>query len=109
MAWGFNNPPYVGPVGVNFWFYVGEPRFRQVTADLTNLTKAAEDALQGVVISNDSHVCATHSERQFVPSEEEQRVFIEVWALPIGYSDGPVLPGPFAFRPWDWGDTSREV
>lgn len=51
MAWGARDP-LTGPVGLRFAFYMP----KKAKGDLTNLVKAAEDALQGILIQNDKQV-----------------------------------------------------
>jgi hypothetical protein len=101
-AWG-NRPLWFGPVGVSFWFYLREPRSEQNLPDLTNLAKAAEDALQGAIIHNDRRVRATHAEMLFLPRGRPERTWIEVWAYPNAGRIEPEEPGPYGYRPWDWG------
>lgn len=60
-------PPY----GLKFWFFHRVEQYRTQSGrtvttnipDVTNLQKAAEDALQGLVIDNDRHVIFTQSAR----------------------------------------------
>ena len=52
--------PLTGPVSLRFAFYLPERTGREQEPDLRNLAKAAEDALQGIVIENDRQV--VHSE-----------------------------------------------
>lgn len=105
VAWGRryrHAKPYNGIVGMNLWFYVHPPiRRGVVTADVTNLTKAAEDACKGVVIKDDRQVFASHCERYFIDETEEQRMWVQFWKMPCGRIE-PEEPGPFAFRPWEW-------
>lgn len=57
-----------GPYMLTFWFWrenvtytdAGGRKRTRNSPDLTNMVKATEDALQGIVIDNDSHVVATH-------------------------------------------------
>lgn len=61
-----------GPYGLRFHFYVDLEKYTtatgrkvtQNTPDVTNLQKAIEDALQGVVIHNDREVVYTASSRR---------------------------------------------
>jgi Holliday junction resolvase RusA-like endonuclease len=98
-AWGCGEKAYTGPVGLSLWFYLRE---NGATPDITNLEKAFEDALQGVIIGNDRAVCAKHAERYFIPRGEEERTWVQVWALPNGGRVEPVDPGPYSYRPQDW-------
>ena len=98
-AWGCGERAHLGPVGLSLWFYI---RQNGAIPDLTNLEKACEDALQGVIIGNDRSVCAKHSERYFLPDGEEERTWVQVWALPGGGHAEPVDPGPYTYRPWDF-------
>ncbi len=99
VAWGTGRDPYNFPVGLALWFYL---RDRGPIPDLTNLVKATEDGLRGVVITDDRLVCSSHQERYQIPLDEPERAFVQVWALPRGGYEEPTDPGPFAFRPWEW-------
>jgi Holliday junction resolvase RusA-like endonuclease len=59
--------PMSGPVALTFCFHLG-PR-DGTPPDLSNLVKAAEDAIQGVVILNDRQVQRIISERIFRPAD----------------------------------------
>ena len=60
---------YGGPVSVSLCFYVHGPQ----VPDVTNMQKAFEDALQGVVFRNDRQVGDIHS-RRVTDVTESQRV-----------------------------------
>ncbi len=63
--------PYGGPVEMEVTYYLA-PR-PGTLPDTSNLTKAFEDALQGVVYRNDGQVCRVVAAR-VVTSEEPERV-----------------------------------
>jgi Holliday junction resolvase RusA-like endonuclease len=70
---------YGGPVKLRVVFYVHCQR-EQWEPDTTNLVKAFEDALQGVVYANDRQVKETHA-RKITDKSEAERVEFEVTAL----------------------------
>jgi hypothetical protein len=67
------------------------------TPDLTNLFKAIEDPLQGIIITNDKNVVAQYSTR--ILCNPPEQAWVEVWAVPPP-EDQP--PGVYQFRPWEW-------
>ena len=67
-------PAVAGPVGMRLAFTLA----RGPLADLTNLVKATEDALQGAVFANDRQVAEAHVTRAVGPAEG---VHVEVWGL----------------------------
>lgn len=101
-AWGNGRPAYEGPVGITLQFFVHAPCKRALkTADLTNLVKSTEDGLQGIVIKNDTQVFAQYNERIFIPEDELQRVYVQVWATPRGWLV-PERGGEYGYRPWEF-------
>jgi hypothetical protein len=80
-----------------------ESRAEQNAPDLTNLIKAAEDALQGAIIGNDRRVRASHGEIIPIPRGEPQRAFVEAWVLPPPEPIDPTDPHCYGYRPWQWG------
>jgi hypothetical protein len=103
VAWGVGRLPHVGPVALSMWFYCHPPAGRETrTADATNLGKAFEDSIKGIIFGDDRDVFATHAERYFIPAGEVQKAYAQVWAMPVGFVIEPADPGPYAYRPWDW-------
>lgn len=70
--------PYGGAVRLEVTYYLA-PRPGSLP-DTSNLTKAFEDALQGVVIRNDTQVVG-HCTRRVVSSQEPERVVYRVVAV----------------------------
>jgi hypothetical protein len=117
-AWGFRSA-YEGVIGISTWFFIHKAGWQKSTPDLTNMLKGLEDALQASqkavskalvtveatkqmgVILNDTQVFASHNERLFIDEADEEKAYCEVWAMPDGVIE-PSLPGPYAFRPFDW-------
>ena len=66
--------PEKGLVALRCVFY----RARR-TADLTNLCKGPEDAMQGIVFKNDNQVVDLHA--QWFRDKENPRALVEVWTV----------------------------
>ena len=49
--------------------------------DLTNLEKGVEDALQGVIFTNDKWVAAKKCMKVFCPAQQHEGVRIRVWEI----------------------------
>jgi Holliday junction resolvase RusA-like endonuclease len=74
-------PPYSWPVRVELAFRL-VPARNGAVGDLSNLVKATEDSLQGIVITNDRLVCRLESERVL---DQDDGATIRVYAFdPIG-------------------------
>jgi Holliday junction resolvase RusA-like endonuclease len=69
----FPGPPLGGPVELETRFLVRSPR-----KDLTNLVKAAEDALKHRAFGDDDRVYAQHNWKEPVESPEEEGMEIRV-------------------------------
>jgi Holliday junction resolvase RusA-like endonuclease len=52
-----------------------------IKPDVSNLNKAIEDALTGIVWRDDSVVCESHERKVFARSAESCGVVIDVWTL----------------------------
>jgi Holliday junction resolvase RusA-like endonuclease len=82
--------PYIGPVGVEFTFYMRRPKshtkaqrmidYHTTKPDLDNLEKAIMDAMNGLVYKDDSQVCKKTSEKKY-GSEVEIGVRVEIRGL----------------------------
>lgn len=84
-------PHYIieGPVDLSMWYYRNIPKYttaqgrtaRKHDADTTNLQKASEDALQGILFSNDKDVIRVTSHR--VVQSEAQMGILVICAKPF--------------------------
>ena len=71
--------PYDGPVMLDLKFIM---RGRSgLLPDLTNLTKALEDVLQGIVYVNDRQVCKQVTERIVGDKSTKECTLIRVWSI----------------------------
>ena len=83
--WHPNFPPIVGEVTLNFYFwrqlhdYAGDRgKVRKHQADATNLQKALEDALQGILFANDRDVQTIKSQIMSQDSYTEPLILIQL-------------------------------
>ena len=76
--------PLSGPVRLELEFYLPQPKKptnKYPRADVTNLTKACEDALQGILFVNDSQVVVTSNKKAYVTGSDAGYTVIRVERL----------------------------
>jgi Holliday junction resolvase RusA-like endonuclease len=71
-------PAYRGPVAIRLTFFTAPLRLHQQVCDTSNLQKAAEDAVKGIVFEDDRQVWDIHSTRL---ESARDRTILEVWAM----------------------------
>lgn len=77
---------YDEPVDLTIWFW-RELEGHANVADATNLQKATEDALQGLLFTNDRHVQSATSHIVAQAADVAPQLFVHVRAAGFGYGD----------------------
>jgi Holliday junction resolvase RusA-like endonuclease len=75
-----------GGVGIDVIYYMPRARSNKrklptIKPDLSNMNKAIEDSLTGIVWRDDSVVCESRERKVFAGSAESCGVVIDVWTL----------------------------
>jgi Holliday junction resolvase RusA-like endonuclease len=79
-------PLLVGPVMLQLKFFMPRPKnlpkkkfsYHTKRPDLSNLEKAVEDALNNVIIQDDSQIFTKHSSKMYATAEENPGVEIQI-------------------------------
>lgn len=79
------NGVWGGHVEIWFKYYI---HHMPSNPDVTNLQKAAEDALEGAIFTNDTNVVSVSSERIFITDREDEYMEVVAYGLPTPRSYG---------------------
>ena len=141
QAWGIQ-APMEGPLGIRVTFYLSRPQYHYGTGrnkkvvkdrapkystakpDLTKLMRSTEDALKGILWTDDAQICRQELEKRYTANQPGARV--EAWGieeaipqswLPVADPNAPQEKKPYdnpprllhaGKAPHAWLDASRQ-
>ena len=88
----YKGKPLEGGISIDFEFIVTRPKrpkhdYPSKVGDVSNLIKAVEDALNGVVFKDDSQVVEVVARKRYAEQKEAAGITIEVRNYVSGYAD----------------------